>query len=66
MVRGRYFDRADLDTILELVVLDYEMAATTQTFIEIAFPIIVILLLVAFGWIVIRNARQHKAKQVLS
>jgi hypothetical protein len=66
MVRGRYFDRADLDTILDLVVADYEKAATTQTIIEIAFPIIVVPLLVVVIWIVIRNIRRRKANQVSS
>ena len=66
MVRGRYFDRADLDTILELVAKDYEKAKTNQTIIEIVFPIIVVLLLVAVIWIAVRNVRRRKANQVSS
>lgn len=66
MVRGRYFDRADLDTILELVAKDYEKAKTNHTIIEIAFPIIVVLLLVVVLWIVVRNIRQRKADQITS
>ena len=66
MVRGRYFDRDDLDTILDLVAKDYEKAATTRTIIEIAFPIVIVLLLVVVIWIVFRNIRRRKANQVLS
>lgn len=66
MVRGRYFDRADLDTILELVAKDYEKAKTNYTIIEIAFPIIVVLLLVVVIGIVVRNIRRRKANQVSS
>jgi len=66
MVSGRYFDRADLDTILELVAKDYEKAATTQSLIEIAFPIVVILLLVVVIWIVVQQVRKRKSKQVTS
>jgi hypothetical protein len=66
MVRGRYFDRANLDTILELVSKDYEKAATTQTIIEIAFPIIVVLLLVGVIWIVARDLGRRKANRVSS
>jgi hypothetical protein len=66
MVRGRYFDRADLDTILDLVAQDYEKAATTQTIVEIAYPILVVLLLVVVIWIVVRNIRRRKANQVPS
>jgi len=66
MVRGRYFDRADLDTILELVAKDYEKAKANQTIIEIAFPVVVILLLVAVLWLAVRNIRRRKANQVSS
>jgi imidazolonepropionase-like amidohydrolase len=63
MVRGRYFDRADLDTILDLVAKDYEKAATTQTIIEVAFPIAVILLVAVVVWFAIRQAKRRKASQ---
>jgi adenine deaminase len=66
MIRGRYFDRADLDTILELVAKDYEKASTNQTIIEIVFPIIVVLLLVMVIWMVVRKIRQRKANRVSS
>jgi adenine deaminase len=63
MVRGRYFDRADLDTILDLVAKDHEKAATTQTIIEVAFPIAVILLVAVVVWFAIRQAKRRKASQ---
>jgi ribose/xylose/arabinose/galactoside ABC-type transport system permease subunit len=61
MVQGRYFDRTDLDTILEAVSQDYEAATTTRTVLQIAFPIVVVLLLVALVWFVVRR---RKANQV--
>ena len=64
MVRGRYYSRADLDLMLEEVAKDYEAAETTQTVIEIAFPIVVVLLLISAGWIVVRRIRQGKTGQV--
>ena len=66
MARGRYFDRADLDTILEMVAQDYEAAKTTQTVVKIVFPIVVILLLLVVVWFVIRRVRRHKVSQVSS
>jgi imidazolonepropionase-like amidohydrolase len=62
MVRGRYYSRADLDLMLEEVAKDYEAAETTQTVIEIAFPIVVVLLLISSGWIVVRSIRQGKTR----
>ena len=66
MVRGRYFSRADLDTMLNLVAQDYEAANTTQTIVRIAFPIVVVLLLVAVVWFVTRRVKRRKASQVSS
>jgi hypothetical protein len=64
MVRGRYFDRADLDTILNLVAKDYEGFKTTWRIIRIAFPIVVILLLVGVVWIIVKRTKHLKSKQV--
>jgi len=61
MARGRYFDRTDLDTILEAVSQDYEAAATTRTVLQIAFPIVVVLLLAGLVWFVVRR---RKASQL--
>jgi imidazolonepropionase-like amidohydrolase len=67
MAQGRYYTRADLDLMLEAVAQDYEAAETTQSAIEIAFPVLVILLLVVLVWfIVARRARRRKARQVSS
>jgi len=66
MVRGRYYTRADLDLMLEAVAQDYAAAETTQTVIEIAFPILVVLLLVALVWFIVRQVRRRKASQVSS
>jgi hypothetical protein len=64
MVRGRYYSRADLDLMLEEVAKDYEVAKTTRTVIKIAFPIVVVLLLISTGWIVVRRILQGKTGQV--
>lgn len=64
MVRGRYFDRADLDSILGLVVKDYEAAQRSQAIIEIAFPVVVILLVVALVWFIVRRIQRRNASQV--
>ncbi len=63
MARGRYYSRADLDLMLEAVAKDYETAETTQSVIEIAFPVVVILLLVALVWFIVRR---RKATQISS
>jgi mannose/fructose/N-acetylgalactosamine-specific phosphotransferase system component IID len=63
MVRGRSYSRSDLDVILEAVAKDYEAAETTQTIVKIAFPIVVVLLLVALVWFIVRR---RKASQVSS
>jgi adenine deaminase len=63
MARGRYFDRTDLDTILKAVSQDYEAAATTRTVLQIAFPIVMVLLLGAVVWFVVRRVRRRKASQ---
>ena len=63
MVRGHWYSRADLDIMLELVAHDYESVKTTQTIVKIAFPIVVVLLLVALVWFVVRR---RKANQVSS
>jgi adenine deaminase len=63
MVRGRYYSRADSDLMLEAVAKDYEAAETTRTIVRIAFPIVVVLLLVALVWFIVRR---RKAVEVLS
>ena len=62
-MRGRWYSRADLDLMLEAVAKDYDAAETTQSVIEIVFPIVVVLLLVALVWFIIRR---RKASQVSS
>jgi adenine deaminase len=64
MVRGRWFDRADLDLMLDRVAEDYEAAEATRNMLEIAFPIVVILLLVSAGWIVVRRRREGREDKV--
>jgi hypothetical protein len=67
MVRGRWYSRAELDLMLEMVAQDYDAAKTTQKVVKIAFPIVVVLLLVALVWFfVARRARRRKARQVSS
>jgi hypothetical protein len=61
MVRGRWYDRADLDRMLELVARNYQAVRTRQTAIKIVFPIGVVLLLAAVVWLVVRAARWRKA-----
>ena len=51
----RYYSRSDLDLMLEAVTKDYEAAETTQSVIEIAFPVVIVLLLVALVWFVVRR-----------
>jgi len=63
VAQGRYFSRADLDQILESVAEDNGAAKTTQTVLEIAFPIVVVLLLVTLVWFIVRR---RKASQVSS
>ncbi|UCF28947.1 MAG: amidohydrolase family protein [Chloroflexota bacterium] len=63
MAQGRYYSRADLDLMLEAVAQDYEATKTTQSVIEIAFPIVVVLLLAALVWFILRR---RKASQVSS
>jgi adenine deaminase len=66
MVRGRWYSRADLDIMLEKVAEDYEAADATQSMLEVAFPIVAILLLVALVWFVVRRVRRRKANQISS
>jgi cytosine/adenosine deaminase-related metal-dependent hydrolase len=61
MVRGRYFSWADLNLMLEAVARDYEAAKTTQAIVRIAFPIVVVLLLVSVVWLVVRRVRRRRA-----
>jgi adenine deaminase len=61
MVQGHWYSRADLDLILEAVAQDYDAVKTTQTILRVAFPIVVILLLVALVWFIVRR---RKAGQV--
>jgi adenine deaminase len=60
MVRGRYYSRADLDLMLDAVAQDYEAVKTNQTIVRIAFPIVVILLLVALMWFIVRRVRRRR------
>ncbi len=60
MVQGRYYARADLDLMLEAVVTDYEAAETTQTVLEIDFPIVVVLFLVALVWFIVRRVKSAR------
>ena len=66
MVRGRWYSRADLDIMLEAVAKDYEAAETTQTVFEIAFPVVMALLLVALVRFVVCRVRRRRASQVSS
>jgi len=63
LVQGRYFSQVDLDNILESVAKDNEATEKTQTVLEIAFPILLVLFLVALGWFVIRRVRRRKSAQ---
>jgi hypothetical protein len=60
MVRGRWYARANLDLMLVAVAKDYESAATFQSVLEIAFPIVVVLLLAALVWFVLRWRKATK------
>jgi len=66
MVRGRYYARADLDLMLDAVAKDYEAAEIIQSVLDIAFPVVVVLLLVALVWFVVCRVRRRKASQVSS
>jgi hypothetical protein len=66
MVPGCYYSRADLDLMLDAVAKDYEAVKSTQAIVRIAFPIVVVLLLVALVWFIVRRVRRRKANQVLS
>jgi hypothetical protein len=57
MVRGRWYSRSDLDLMLEKVAKDFEAAESTQSVLEIAFPIVVVLLLFSLIWFVIRRRK---------
>jgi hypothetical protein len=60
MVRGRRYARADLDLILEAVAKDCEAAETTRTIVRIAFPVVVVLLLMALLWFVVRRCKANQ------
>ncbi len=60
MVRGRWYSRTDLDLMLEAVVQDYEAVKTNQKMVEIAFPIVVVLLLFALGWFIVSRVRRRR------
>jgi flagellar biosynthesis protein FliR len=49
--------------MLDAVAKDYEAVKSTQAIVRIAFPIVVILLLVALVWFIVRR---RKASQVSS
>ena len=55
MMRARWYARADLDLILEAVANDYEAVETTLTIVRIAFPVVVVLLLMVLVWFVVRR-----------
>ena len=57
MVRGRWYSRADLDTMLEKVAEDYEGVKTTQVILKIAFCTVVGLLLAVASWFIVRRRR---------
>ena len=61
MMRARWYARADLDLILEAVANDYEAVETTLTIVRIAFPVVVVLMVLV--WFVVRR---RKANQVSS
>ena len=61
MVRGRYYSRADLDLMLDAVAEDHGAAETTQSVMEIAFPIVLILLLAALVWFIVRRRKASQA-----
>ena len=50
--------------MLEAVAEDYEAAETSQSVLEVAFPIVAILLLVALVWFVVRRVRRRRHEQV--
>jgi len=52
--------------MLEAVAKDYEAAETTQSVIEIAFPVVIVLLLVALVWFIVRRVRRRRASQISS
>jgi len=60
MVRGRWFDRADLNTMLDLVAVDNAKARNTQNAIEIAFPVVLVLLIVAVVWFIVRRRKDSQ------
>jgi len=66
MAQGRYYSGTDLDLMLEAVTQDYEAVKTTQKIVKIAFPIVVVLLLVVLAWFVVRLMRKRKTSQVSS
>ena len=60
MVRGRWYSRADLDTMLEKVAKDYEGFETVQTLYKIAFWIAIALLSVGVIWCIFSLVRHRK------
>jgi len=62
VVRGRYFDRSNLDTILDLVAQDYIAYETNFAIARIVYPIVVVSLLVGLVWFIVQ--RRRKASQV--
>jgi cytochrome c-type biogenesis protein CcmH/NrfF len=51
---------------LEDIANTRQAVKSTQTMVRIAFPIVVVLLLVALVWFIARRARRRKASQVSS
>jgi hypothetical protein len=46
--------------MLEAVAQDYEAVKTTQTVVKIAFPIVVVLLLIALVWFIARRGMERE------
>jgi cytosine/adenosine deaminase-related metal-dependent hydrolase len=63
MVHGSYYNRSDLDLMLDLVAQDHEAFKTNNSIAKVAYPIVVILLLVGF---IVRWVRRCKTNQVTS
>ena len=63
MAQGSYYDRSDLDLMLDLVAQDHEAFKTKNSIAKVAYPIVVILSFVGF---IVLWARRRKVSQVSS
>jgi imidazolonepropionase-like amidohydrolase len=61
LVNGSYYDRSDLDLMLDLVAQDNEAFKTKNSIAKVAYPIVVILSLVG---LIVRWVRRRKARQI--